>query len=340
MGLPERGQEQKGDFNINDVVQFRLTDYGKKLYSEYVESRFQKEKIGGHDLRKFALEQIEPNEDGMSELQLWKLMEVFGPSIDHGGKTIFVDNKLYFPQVTAEAYKINKEEEKRGTRSMGEVSMITQELSLISPDDTKILTVDIQMSEEVETGVRRGHYIFRWLTDLSTKDLIPLIEKTVSYYEETYEGTTREKDRFDNSPFFEIEESKGEEREEVSLYTEGKIITYKKEDGKFETLREMGLERPLNFEQLSELVGNNEITFLRLNTLIGDFGITPAKEGKDNSFGVMSDIKQVEGLINLATKTSSSQFNPEDAKQLVVEAASKIEEFREKQRETSQSTTS
>ena len=70
------------EFNINDTVMVRLTEYGKTKHKER-HQKFYKE-LG------MNVEYIAPKEDdGWSKWQLWDLMSEFGQDISLGGRVPF-----------------------------------------------------------------------------------------------------------------------------------------------------------------------------------------------------------------------------------------------------------
>ncbi len=74
---------------LDSYVQFRLTKYGKEVYRNWVESTLPAGKVGGHDLRKFAL----------SEIQLWQAMLIFGKEMGAAKQNmVFKNNELFFPK--------------------------------------------------------------------------------------------------------------------------------------------------------------------------------------------------------------------------------------------------
>jgi hypothetical protein len=88
--------------NINDVVWFRLTDEGIKRYKEYL-LNFSKgfpQKL--QDLFIKSYDELEPDEHGYIELQLWEVMHIFGPHLYVGSHPLFVNNEILFKEPKAE----------------------------------------------------------------------------------------------------------------------------------------------------------------------------------------------------------------------------------------------
>ena len=71
------------EFNINDTVMVRLTEYGKEKHRESHE-KFYKEL--GMNVEYTAPKE---DEDGWSKWQLWDLMSEFGKYISLGGRVPF-----------------------------------------------------------------------------------------------------------------------------------------------------------------------------------------------------------------------------------------------------------
>ena len=71
------------EFNINDTVMVRLTDYGKAKHRESHEKFY---KQLGMNVEYMAPKE---DEDGWSKWQLWDLMSEFGQHISLGGRVPF-----------------------------------------------------------------------------------------------------------------------------------------------------------------------------------------------------------------------------------------------------------
>lgn len=71
--------------NINDVVLVALTPHGNRI---------------AEDDNAYELKTV--NDLGQTKWQLWRLLEVFGPHTYHGGKQIFVDNRLVWTSTREE----------------------------------------------------------------------------------------------------------------------------------------------------------------------------------------------------------------------------------------------
>lgn len=72
------------DFNINDYVMVRLTDYGRALHRE----RFDELKAAFPRMT-LEYQPKEEDEDGWSKWQAWDLIQSFGPNINMGGNLPF-----------------------------------------------------------------------------------------------------------------------------------------------------------------------------------------------------------------------------------------------------------
>jgi hypothetical protein len=77
-------QRAKGHFNINDYVKAKLTDLGREIYyHQYDETN-----------KQYGREVIKPHypdidTDGYSTFQLWKLMTLYGDSMQIGFDVVF-----------------------------------------------------------------------------------------------------------------------------------------------------------------------------------------------------------------------------------------------------------
>lgn len=70
------------NFNVNDYVYVKLTDYGREVHRKNHEKLF---------LNNSAVNYVPPKEDdeGWSKWQLWHLMQEFGPHMTVGMKIPF-----------------------------------------------------------------------------------------------------------------------------------------------------------------------------------------------------------------------------------------------------------
>jgi len=64
----------QGPININQVANFRLTEYGQKILNDHNEAV----RAEGRFLADYEASRIET--DGTHSMQLWQLMRVFGPA--------------------------------------------------------------------------------------------------------------------------------------------------------------------------------------------------------------------------------------------------------------------
>ena len=70
------------NFNINNMVQIRMTQSGHQDYADHLAS------LGAFSSA--GLVDYHPeDENGWSTWQLWEVMSVFGPHIDHGVEPVF-----------------------------------------------------------------------------------------------------------------------------------------------------------------------------------------------------------------------------------------------------------
>ena len=70
--------------NINDEVKVKLTAHGRDCLVEY----------GGEflDVQTTLALYMSTDKDGYHHFQLWKLVEIFGKYMWHGGEQLFEDN--------------------------------------------------------------------------------------------------------------------------------------------------------------------------------------------------------------------------------------------------------
>jgi hypothetical protein len=68
--------------NINDMIKFRLTEYGELLRQTY--------------WLKLGIQPpvLVPDHQGRIEMQMWEVMHTFGPFLHMGGEQIIVNNEI------------------------------------------------------------------------------------------------------------------------------------------------------------------------------------------------------------------------------------------------------
>lgn len=75
------------DFNINDYVKVKLTERGKYIYSHYYDDlNALIIKNGGKHLEPV---EIQYDEEGYTEFQMWHLMKIFGKHLFNGCEVPF-----------------------------------------------------------------------------------------------------------------------------------------------------------------------------------------------------------------------------------------------------------
>lgn len=84
-------------FNINDHVKVKLTEKGRDIYYHRYDDWFGQ--FPNSDYVPIA-SYPEVDEDGYTEIQLWHLMEIFGPYLYNGCNVPFEDNNIYFDEKT------------------------------------------------------------------------------------------------------------------------------------------------------------------------------------------------------------------------------------------------
>lgn len=75
----------KIEFNINDNVQVKLTDYGRECLKKNYDTLFS---YYGKN-KPFPFKLPEEDKDGYSTWQMWELMQQFGPYLSMGIKNPF-----------------------------------------------------------------------------------------------------------------------------------------------------------------------------------------------------------------------------------------------------------
>ncbi len=89
--------------NINEFVWFYLTDAGKHHYTEYWETYWKAVKFKTNV----------PDMNGLIKMQLWTVMEIFGPHMKLGGECGFVDSAIYFKDPSDE-FEVNQKKDSSG----------------------------------------------------------------------------------------------------------------------------------------------------------------------------------------------------------------------------------
>ena len=88
------GKEYK-TFNINEFIKVKLSQKGKLVYSEHqieIQKRFNRDKIK-IDVPLNA----EVDNEGFTEFQLWRFMEIFGSHMYCGAEPVIEGPILYLP---------------------------------------------------------------------------------------------------------------------------------------------------------------------------------------------------------------------------------------------------
>ncbi len=84
----------KGYGNINDPVWLKLTSYGQTVLRDWIENIPVPSSWTSAD-REVVIKMHDAGE-GWSEFQIWELMQIFGPKMDHGAEQMFEDNAIYY----------------------------------------------------------------------------------------------------------------------------------------------------------------------------------------------------------------------------------------------------
>lgn len=71
------------ELNLNDEVEVRLNDRGRKMYKEYC--------------RKFRHKPIKRAKNGWSKVDLFEFMYIFGPKMFMGAEAVTIGNKIRIP---------------------------------------------------------------------------------------------------------------------------------------------------------------------------------------------------------------------------------------------------
>ena len=80
------------DFNINDSVKIKLTDYGRKVLKKDWDDFWDDIKKQHPKTKKFKYSHPKEDEDGWSTWQMWLLMEQLGKYVGMGLKDVFETN--------------------------------------------------------------------------------------------------------------------------------------------------------------------------------------------------------------------------------------------------------
>lgn len=79
------------NINLNEYVQVKLTEYGKRVHFDYWYDK------PIHIRSKFPYRQPIINEQGYSKFQLWDLMSIFGPVLHLGNPNVpFEGNEIVY----------------------------------------------------------------------------------------------------------------------------------------------------------------------------------------------------------------------------------------------------
>ena len=177
----------------------------------------------------------------------------------------------------------------------------------------KINLVDSQgqVMVGVELHEDRGFFSAYWPTETPELELVRLAEECVVHYEAM--GASYKSIK---GP---LEEDSVKEASDV--YQQGVILfTNDNETGGRD---ELPYQRPLTWQQIVEAAGEREVSYVRINTPVGDFFISPIKE--QYSFGVMSHILDTEGFVKLIEQSSGGVIGAEDAQALFAEVVKDFE---------------
>ena len=71
--------------NINDIVKVKLTEKGRKIYTEY----YTRYSVGG------VSKIIKLDADGFFHTELWDIMNIFGSHLYMGAEPMFENNEIF-----------------------------------------------------------------------------------------------------------------------------------------------------------------------------------------------------------------------------------------------------
>ncbi|HEG43370.1 hypothetical protein LCGC14_3143680 [marine sediment metagenome] len=91
------------EFNLNGIIRFNPTEYGLVIYRAYW-MPYCKDGKG---------RELEVDDQGFAEMQLWAFMEIFGPKME-GGMHIPVETSVIFINKTQEQLNMCKRANKSG----------------------------------------------------------------------------------------------------------------------------------------------------------------------------------------------------------------------------------
>lgn len=192
----------------------------------------------------------------------------------------------------------------------GKQASVSHELSLVNSQEKKVAVSSLYPKAE------GGYYSFYWHTNLSPKELTSLVEECLNYYENNYGKGVETTGAETMSPFIKDRKRKINKR--------GLVVFFKK-DGETERDELPLPKRPFKWEKIVKKTGSDKISFARLNTPIGDFCIQPARNEIGN-FGVISDIKNMEGFAELLMKTTSTTIAKDLVDELLINTVQLLEE--------------
>lgn len=175
----------------------------------------------------------------------------------------------------------------------------------------------VDSKEQIVVGVKldedRGFFSAYWPTEVPELELVRLAEECVAHYEAmgaSVKGANGHS------------EEDSVEGENGGVYGQG-VILYTNNNGIGER-DELPYQRPLTWQQIVDAAGEREVSYVRINTPVVDFFVSPKK--KQYNFGVMSHILDTDGFVRLIEQSSGGVIGAEDAQALFAEV---VNEFRE-----------
>lgn len=177
-----------------------------------------------------------------------------------------------------------------------------EHITLMRPDESRALNADVY--------VDRGFFSIYWPTNLPPEQLTDLAEKCVVHYESQHQLRTTTS---------ELKESEGHEQDEK--YQQG-VLLFTNNNGEGER-DELPYQRPLSWQQITQAARKRNISYVRINTPVGDFAIQP--DSTAYNFGVMSHVLSPEGFKELVENSTGDEVGSQEAQSLLEAVVAKFQ---------------
>lgn len=85
--------------NLNEKVKVRLTDHGKDIYYHRYDNLYERlTRSGRLTAKPFEPSYPKVDEDGYTEFQLWEFIELYGPHIGMGRKSVMQPLEIVYEE--------------------------------------------------------------------------------------------------------------------------------------------------------------------------------------------------------------------------------------------------